>query len=60
MQIKTFVALLVASFCAMALEIVLPELPTMFEQTAAEELSLHLKDVYGGVVLDGTVTYMRG
>ncbi|MBO4344138.1 MAG: hypothetical protein J5833_00185, partial [Victivallales bacterium] len=41
---------LLSSFCAMALEIVLPESPTTFERTAAEELALHLKDVYGGDV----------
>ncbi len=47
MKIRIISALVAASLCAMAMEIVLPESPTTFERTAAEELSLHLKRAYG-------------
>ena len=50
MKIKTSLAIMLTSVCALALEVVLPDSPTTFERTAAEELVLHLKDVYGGDV----------
>ncbi len=45
---------------AMSLEIVLPNSPTVFERTAAEELVLHLKDVYGGDVSQTTEKDAKG
>ncbi len=47
MKIRALISFMVASLCAMALEIVLPEAPTIFEKTAAEELAQHLKQAYG-------------
>ncbi|MBO4344551.1 MAG: DUF4838 domain-containing protein, partial [Victivallales bacterium] len=47
MTIKTLATIMASSLCAFALEIVLPESPTTFEKTAAEELALHLKQAYG-------------
>ena len=47
MRIKTLATIMASTLCALGLEIVLPEAPTTFEQTAAEELALHLKQAYG-------------
>ena len=47
MSIRTLMTMMMASLCAFALEVVLPETPSMFEKTAAEELALHLKKSYG-------------
>ena len=51
MKLKVFITFMASMLCATALEIVLPEVPTVFEKTAAEELSLHLKNVYGDIPL---------
>ena len=47
MRLRTLATIMVSSLCAFGLEIVLPEAPTTFELTAAEELALHLKQAYG-------------
>ncbi|MBQ7651410.1 MAG: DUF4838 domain-containing protein [Victivallales bacterium] len=47
MKIRTLTTIMASSLCAFALEVVLPEAPTTFENTAAEELVLHLKKAYG-------------
>ena len=47
MKIRTIASVMASSLCAFALEVVLPEAPTTFERTTAEELVLHLKQAYG-------------
>ena len=57
---KSFIFLLMASILStMAMEVILPKEPTTFEQTAAEELTLHLNKAYGtniSVVSEGKAT----
>ena len=57
---KAMSLLMAVSFCAVALEIVLPEAPSMFEETAAEELALHLEKAYGGNVSQVAETEAKG